>query len=335
MTREARYSVKEADGTVQCRLCAHECRIPPGRAGLCRVRENRDGVLHTLNWGLLAAEAADPVEKKPLYHFLPGSRTWSLATMGCNFRCRHCQNHQLSQLASPDSLRGLPRKPEEVIRMAQAADCASLSYTYSEPTVFFEFAEDCGQAARAAGLRNILVSNGFMAAEAAQRAAGWLDAANIDIKAFSDRFYREVCGARLIPVLDTVQRLWALGVWVEATTLLIPGLNDSEQELQGLARFLVGISPDLPWHLSAFHPAYRLLDAPPTPPETLVRAREIGWAAGLRFVYLGNVRLADAGDTLCPGCGRLLIRRLGFGASGPGIAGQCPDCGAVLPGRWR
>ena len=330
--REARYHTMAADGVAHCGLCGHGCAVAPGERGLCRVRENRDGRLYSLVYGLVAAEAADPVEKKPLHHFRPGSRTWSIATMGCNFRCRHCQNHSLSQLGSWRAPAGVARTPDQVVAMALAAGCDSISCTYSEPTIFFEFTEDVGRAAKAAGLANILVSNGFMSA-AAKSAAEWLDAANIDIKAFTEEFYRDVCGARLAPVLDTVRRLFDLGVWLEVTTLLIPGHNDDEAELANLARFLVGISPDIPWHLSAFHPAYRLTDAPPTPPETLLRAREIGRAAGLRHIYIGNMLLPGAGDTICPKCGKVVLMRQRFRAAG-GKGGACPACGTKIAGRW-
>ena len=280
---------------LRCSLCSHFCLISEGQRGLCAVRENQGGKLYSLVYGKVAAEAVDPVEKKPLYHFMPGSRTWSIATQGCNFSCQHCQNYSLSQLAREQMPAGRQRSPQEVVAMAQDSGCASISYTYSEPTMFFEFAEDCGLAAKEQGLANIFVTNGYMSSQAAERAAGpvtgWLDAANIDIKAFSDKFYREICGAKLAPVLETVQRLHALGVWLEITTLIIPGLNDSAEELRGLAKFIAGISPDIPWHLSAFHPAYKLMDVPRTPVAALLRARDIGQSAGLRYVYLGNVQI--------------------------------------------
>ena len=335
---EALFYTQEDKG-LRCTLCSHHCLIASGRRGLCRVRENQDGTLYSLVYGQVAAEAADPVEKKPLYHFLPGSRTWSIATQGCNFSCQHCQNYSLSQLAREQMPAGRQRSPQEVVAMAQDSGCASISYTYSEPTMFFEFAEDCGLAAKEQGLANIFVTNGYMSSQAAERAAGpvtgWLDAANIDIKAFSDKFYREICGAKLAPVLETVQRLHALGVWLEITTLIIPGLNDSEEELQRLAEFIAGISPDIPWHLSAFHPAYKLTDTPRTPVDSLLQAREIGLRAGLRYVYLGNVQLPGASDTLCPGCGAVCISRQGGqGPQGKCLAGTCSTCGFELAGRW-
>lgn len=333
---EALFYSREDTG-LRCSLCSHHCLIALGRRGLCRVRENRDNRLYSLVYGLVAAEAADPVEKKPLYHFLPGSRTWSVATQGCNFRCRHCQNYSLSQPARDQGPVGKRRSPQEVVTMAVAANCRSISYTYSEPTIFFEFAEDCGLVAKEQGLANILVSNGYMSAAAAERAAArggkWLDAANIDIKAFSDKFYREICGAKLAPVLETVERLHSLGVWLEITTLIIPGLNDSEEELRGLAGFIAGISTDIPWHLSAFHPSYKLTDVPRTPIESLLKAREIGRNAGLHYVYLGNVQLSGASDTLCPGCGEVLARRSGLLVKQSGLKKHCPSCGRGIGGR--
>ena len=338
---EARLYTAKDNGLVRCELCSHHCLITPGRRGLCQVRENRDGKLYSLVYGQVAAEAVDPVEKKPLYHFLPGSRTWSIATRGCNFRCSHCQNHSLSQVELTENPVGKLRSPQEIVAMARAADCQSISYTYSEPTIFFEFAEDCALLAREQGLKNIFVSNGYMSNQAAERTANagkWLDAANIDIKAFSEKFYREICGAKLAPVLETVQRLHSLGVWLEITTLIIPGQNDSEEALHNLAEFLVGISPDIPWHLSAFHPAYKLTNAPRTSLEILLKAREIGQNAGLQYVYLGNVMLAGAGDTQCPGCGKTVIQRDGRGGLQlefeNHVAGTCRSCGYALAGCW-
>ena len=335
---EALFYTTENKG-LRCSLCSHHCLIAAGGRGLCKVRQNQGGKLYSLVYGMVAAEAADPVEKKPLYHFLPGSRTWSIATQGCNFSCRHCQNYSLSQVARGGQPVGRMRSAQEVVAMAQEAGCESISYTYSEPTIFFEFAEDCGLAAKEQGLANIFVTNGYMSSQAAERAAGpvtgWLDAANIDIKAFSDKFYREICGAKLAPVLETVQRLHALGVWLEITTLIIPGLNDSEEELRGLAEFIAAISPDIPWHLSAFHPAYRLTDAPRTPVESLLQAREIGRSAGLCYVYLGNVQFPGASDTICPDCGAVLAVRSGLSGKKSRLVGACSSCGRAIAGCFN
>ncbi|HOO78544.1 MAG TPA: AmmeMemoRadiSam system radical SAM enzyme [bacterium] len=332
---EAMFYRADGGAAVVCGLCAHRCRIPAGRRGLCRVRENRSGRLEALSYGRLAAAHIDPIEKKPFFHVLPGSAAFSVATVGCNMTCRHCQNASLSQ---PDPAAPVPGRevaPEAVVAAARDGGCASIAYTYSEPTVFYEYARDIALRARAAGLRNLFVSNGYMSPEAADEASTWLDGANIDLKAFDDDFYREVCGARLAPVLDTIARLKERGVWIEVTTLIIPGYNDDTARLRELARYLAGLDPGLPWHLSAFFPTYRLTDAPPTTPEILRRAREIGREEGLRFVYTGNVPGEEGENTFCPSCGKVLIERLGYRSDPERLrGGVCPDCGEAIPGIW-
>lgn len=326
-------------GVAECRLCPHFCRIPAGKRGICGVRENRDGRLFSRIYGELVAEHADPVEKKPLFHFLPGSRTLSLGAAGCNLRCRHCQNHSISQVsldADDQVLRGDARTPEEIVRMALQAGCPSISYTYTEPTVSFEFCLDCMVCARESRLKNSIISNGFMSQASLQMQAPFLDAANIDIKSFRDDFYREICGGRLEPVLETVQELKRLGIWVEITTLLIPGLNDSDAELRALAGWIAALDTAIPWHVTAFYPVYKLQDRPATPSATLVRARKIGLEAGLSFVYCGNRVEAGGEDTQCPGCGKTVLRRHGFAVLENLLyAGRCPDCAMVLPGVWQ
>lgn len=346
MTREHQDALlfhAEEDGTAacRCRLCARRCRIRPGGRGFCGVRENQDGALRSLVYGRVAAESDDPVEKKPLFHFLPGSRTWSVAAVGCNFTCRHCQNWQLSQhpRLHQGNIAGSPRSPEQVAAAAARRGCRSLSCTYTEPTVFYEFARDCMTLAHEAGLANIFVSNGYMSAECCRELAPLLDGINIDIKAFSEDFYRSVCGgAHLRPVLDSVRLLRGLGVWVEITTLLIPGLNDSAAELARLAAFIRSVDPDMPWHLTAFRPMRNMLDRPPTSAASLLLARQTGLDSGLRFVYTGNVRSSGTGEsTFCPSCGRELISRSGYSIRRPDMdeAGACPSCGAVIAGVWR
>lgn len=335
--REALHYEQIGDGRVVCGLCRHRCRIARGQRGRCGVRENQAGRLISLVYGRLVAQTADPIEKKPLFHVLPGSRTWSIATVGCNFRCLHCQNHQISQYPHTHhgAIAGERRSAAEVVEDAVRHGCASISATYVEPTIFFEFTLDYARMARHRGLRNIVVSNGFMTEAAARQIAPVLDAINIDLKAFSDDFYQQICGARLSPVLENIRLLHGLGVWVEVTTLIIPGLNDSEEELRAIARFLVSVSVDLPWHVSAFRPAYRLTDRPPTPAATVDRARAIGRAEGLRYVYGGNVASSGGGDTLCPGCGGLLIERHGFRSRIQGLErGRCASCGQVIAGVW-
>ncbi|MBE0584449.1 MAG: AmmeMemoRadiSam system radical SAM enzyme [Desulfofustis sp.] len=326
-----------ADGSVSCGLCAHQCTIKPGRRGICGVRENRGGELYSLVYGQVAAEHIDPVEKKPLFHFLPGSLTYSVATVGCNFRCLHCQNYTLSQLSgSVDDLPHRYREPAAIVDQAVATGCRSISYTYSEPTVFFEFAYDCCRAARQKGLHNIFVSNGYMSRPAAQLLAEVLGAINIDIKSFSDDFYRTICGGRLQPVLDNVRFFREQGVWVEATTLIIPGLNDTDAELRSIAEFLVSCDPNIPWHVSGFHPTFKMLDRPSTSAQRLLTARDLGLAAGLNYVYVGNIRGSGGEATLCPACSRVLVERSGFLVNANHlIDGRCPQCQQPVAGIWN
>lgn len=330
--------LNQSDSAVSCQLCSHRCRIREGRRGRCGVRENQAGRLHSLVYGRLVAEAPDPVEKKPLFHFLPGSRTWSIATVGCNFTCKHCQNWQISQYPHlhQGEIIGMQRSPEEVAAAAEQHGCRSLSFTYVEPTVFYEFARDCMVLAHARGLANIFVSNGYMTAACSRDLAPLLDAINIDIKAFSETFYRTVCGASLRPVLENVRRLHELGVWVEITTLVIPGLNDSAEELAQTAAFIRSVDPDMPWHVSGFRPMHRMLDREPTPLSTLRSARQIGLDAGLRFVYAGNLRDSGGESTACPSCGADLITRSGFAVLSTRLgSGRCPDCGQRIAGVWQ
>ena len=334
----ARFFDKLPDDKVQCHLCAHECTIDAGKRGICGVRENRDGTLYSLVYGRLISGNVDPIEKKPLFHFLPGTRSYSIATVGCNFRCQHCQNYDISQYPHrhDGAIAGERRTPAQVVAEAVATHSASIAYTYTEPTIFSEFAYDTAVLAREKGVRNVFVSNGFMTEASASAMAAVIDGDNIDLKSFSDGFYRKVCKARLHPVLDTIQRMKALGVWIEVTTLIIPGMNDSDDELRDIAAFLHATGPDIPWHVTAFYPTYKMLDRPRTPLETLRRAREIGLAAGLRYVYTGNIPGDPGENTFCPSCGRLLIERRGFSILQNRIAeGACPECGVRIDGVWR
>lgn len=322
------------DNRVRCRLCAHRCTIAEGHKGLCQVRENRAGTLHTLVYGRTISQAVDPIEKKPLYHFYPGSGSFSIATPGCNFRCAWCQNWEISQMPRERHLvGGHPARPEQIAASARRSGCRSIAYTYTEPTIFFEYACDTARLAREAGLANVFVTNGYMTDEALDVAKDWLDAANVDLKAFRDATYRRHIGARLQPVLDSLRQMKELGIWLEVTTLIVPGINDDPQELKELAEFLVGqLGADTPWHISRFFPHYKMRQTPPTPVKTLHRAEEIGRAAGLRHIYLGNV--AEETNTFCPDCVKLLIRRVGFGVIENRIQadGTCPDCGATIAG---
>jgi pyruvate formate lyase activating enzyme len=327
--KEAMLYQKLDGGAVRCALCAHRCRIAARQRGICAVRENRDGVLYSLVYGRSISAAVDPIEKKPLYHFYPGARAFSIATAGCNFTCTFCQNADISQ--APREGRGweswardLP--PEQVVRLAQRERCTTIAYTYTEPTVFFEYAYDCSVLATKAGLKNIFVTNGYMTAEALETIGENLHAANVDLKG-SDAFYRKLCGGRQGPVLDSIRKMREMGVWVEVTTLIIPGHNDDEATLRALAEFLASVDPDMPWHLSRFGPRYKLLDAPPTPVETLHRAAEIGYAAGLRYVYAGNVPGDLYEHTRCPECGQICIHRYGYTVRNLMEDGRtCPTC---------
>jgi len=324
------------DDKVRCHLCHHRCRIKDGRRGICGVRENRHGRLHTLVYGRLIAQNIDPIEKKPLFHFLPGSLSYSIATVGCNFKCRFCQNADIAQM--PAERRGLILgdhvASEDIVRAAQRARCATISYTYTEPTIYFETAYDTAKLAHEKGIRNVFVTNGYMTPEALDMIGTYLDAANVDLKAYSDDYYKDLCGARLHPVKETLRRMKASGVFIEVTTLLIPGENDSEQELGALAGFLVdALGPETPWHISRFHPTFKLTDRPPTPVQSLLKAREIGIQKGLRYVYTGNVQGESGESTYCYQCGTLLIERWGFTVRKNRVRNsRCPDCNAQIDG---
>ncbi len=325
-------------GAVRCLLCAHGCIIGEGKRGICAVRENRGGRLYTLVYGKLVAMNVDPIEKKPLFHFLPGSRTLSIAAAGCNFRCEHCQNYEISQFPRerPDvEIPGARTTPETIVRMAIERGCRSISYTYTEPTIFLEFVLDCARLARENGIKNVFVSNGFMTAGSAAAAAACLDANNIDLKG-GERFYRDVCHARAAPVKETIRLMREKGVWVEVTTLLIPGLNDSPETLGELARFISSVDPFIPWHVSRFHPAYKLLDRSPTPTAVVRAARETGLEAGLKHVYVGNIPDGTGEDTFCPSCGAKIISRNGYLVSGMMLDenGACPVCSGSVRGVW-
>lgn len=328
---------RQGDGTVVCSLCAHRCRIRPGLRGICGVRENRDGALVTLVGARVVSVNVEPIEKKPFFHFLPGSLAYSLATAGCNFHCLFCQNWAISQWPRErgGTIPGEPVTPEELVDEALATGARSVAYTYTEPTIFFELALATGRLAAAAGLRNVFVTNGYMTPEALGLIAPVLHGANVDLKAFSDRYYRKVCGARLGPVLETIRAMRERGIWVEVTTLLVPGRNDAEDELRALAAWLRSVDADVPWHVSAFFPAYRMTDVPPTPSAALHRAARIGRDAGLRYVYTGNVPGDPWEHTACPECGGQLLERRGFVVRASRLSdGRCPDCGAAIAGVW-
>ncbi len=322
--------------TVKCNLCNHRCLIKEGRRGICNVRVNREGSLESLVYERLTAQNVDPIEKKPLFHLAPGSLSYSIATVGCNFKCQFCQNADIAQMPSDrhGRIMGTPVTPEKVISAALKANCRSIAYTYNEPSVFFEFAYDTAKIAHEKGILNVFVTNGYMTSEALQMISPFLDGANVDLKAFNNDFYKKLCGASIEPVKETLKLMKSLGILVEITTLLIPGLNDDKTELENLALFITeSLGPDTPWHISRFHPTYKLTDKPPTPVESLVMAREIGIKAGLRYVYIGNVPGEKSESTFCYKCGKIIIERLGFSVSKNCVEnGKCSYCGALIDG---
>ncbi len=325
----------EGDRRVRCNLCSHRCVIPPGKLGACCVRENRDGTLVTLVYERAISQHVDPIEKKPLFHFHPGSRSYSIATVGCNFRCAFCQNWEISQL--PRELRQVPgeaARPADIARAALRRGCASISYTYTEPTIFAEYALDTARAAVGLGLKNVFVSNGYMTPELLHLMAGLIHAINVDLKAGRGEFYHRISGADLKPVLTNLKLIQQLGIWLEVTTLVIPGLNDSDEELRWVASYLFNeLGPDVPWHVSRFYPQFHMSDTPPTPPATLARAWQIGRDVGLHYVYVGNLPGHESESTFCPGCGALLIERYGYHVRFRHLAdGACGRCGMAIAG---
>ena len=321
---------------VRCRLCDWQCVINNGKTGKCCVRKNIDGTLYSLNYNKVIAANPDPIEKKPLFHFQPGSRSFSIATMGCNFQCEFCQNWQISQAAIEEgTINGQAINPETIVAAAKRDGCNSIAYTYTEPTIFMELCNDCGLLAKEHGMANIFVSNGFMTIEAIDFAAKWLDGINVDLKSFSDDFYTKLCKAKLQPVLDTISYIAKeTNIWMEITTLLIPGENDSDEELKKLADFLVNnAGPDVPWHVSRYYPQYKHLKSEPTPTESLEKAYQIGKSAGLRYIYVGNVQGSKLESTFCYKCDELLIERTGYRIIANNIKdSKCPNCETEIAG---
>jgi pyruvate formate lyase activating enzyme len=362
MTRlhEARFYETRSDGSVLCTLCPHDCHVADGARGACGVRYNQGGKLYTLVYDRVVSREVNPIEKKPFFHLLPGSHAYSISTVGCNLRCAYCQNWDISQwpkdhlarhvrsgtAAVPDAepvcplladlqgeVPGEAVTPESIVRSALDTGCRSVSYTFTEPTIFYELAYDTAVLAREKGLKNNFVTNGFISEAPLRELATVLDAANVDLKFFREESYRHVSRARLGPILDAIRLYHELGVWVEVTTLVVPGLNDSDEELTGIAEFLCGLSPGIPWHVSRFYPAWHMLDRPITDVETLRRARRIGQQAGLKYVYEGNVPGEGGENTGCPHCQALLIERYGFHVRQNRIRdSRCPDCGTVIDG---
>ncbi|AOW98261.1 AmmeMemoRadiSam system radical SAM enzyme [Moorena producens PAL-8-15-08-1] len=325
---------KQEEGSVLCQLCPHYCLIPQGKRGICQVRENRGGSLYTLVFGRTVTQNIDGVEKKPLFHFYPGSTTYSIATSGCNFHCQYCTNWQVSQMSTEEfAAIGVEASAEKIVAAALQVGCRSLAYTYVEPTIFFEYVHAIATLAHKAGLFNLFKTNGFMSKEMLDVCQSYLNAANVDLKAFRDQTYRQF-GGRLQPVLDSLKFMKSLGIWLEVTTVVIPGINDESGELEDIAGFIAQeLGIDTPWHITRFFPAYKMEDVPPTPIETLYQARDIGLAAGLRYVYFGNFLEKGKQDTVCPNCGEILIKRHGFKLlENKMLDNHCPSCGTLIPG---
>ena len=332
--RTADYWERTAGGAVACRLCPHGCTLAEGQRGLCRNRANRGGRLVSEAYGRVCAVAVDPVEKKPLLHFHPGGRCLSLAAAGCNLACPGCQNHSISQ-ALPGDVPSRRLAPADVARLAREAGCRMVAYTYTEPLTWLEYTRDCARACRERGLANILVTAGYVEAAPLAALLPYVDAANVDLKSFSADIYAHCCRAALAPVLRTLTMMRDAGVWVEVTNLVIPGVTDNLGDIERMCRWLAseGIA-DSPLHFSRFFPSYRMTGVPPTPTETLISARDIARRCGISYVYLGNVSLPGAGDTRCPRCGTVLIRRSGYSVEPSGFGGVCPRCGQEIAGRF-
>jgi len=333
--KEAMLYERLSEGKVKCNLCNHRCTIRDGSYGICGVRQNVDGSLFSLVYDRIIASHIDPIEKKPLFQFYPGSKAYSIATVGCNFTCRHCQNSDISQLPREKKgyIVGEKMRPEEIVREAHSSGCKSIAYTYTEPTIFFELAYETAQRAHDKGIENLFVSNGYMTPEALEEISPYLDGINIDLKSFTEKFYKEICGGRLEPVLDNIKLAKTLGIWVEVTTLIIPTLNDSQDELHQIAEFLRDVDRNIPWHISQFYPTYQIINLPRTPVETLHMAREIGMKTGLHYVYEGNVPGRGNENTYCHQCGELLIERWGYSIIKNTIKdGHCPSCQGSVAG---
>jgi len=333
MIKEAMLYTKRDDGKTACVLCSHRCVIADGTRGFCNVRLNRNGTLYTLTYGKVIARHVDPIEKKPLFHFLPGTHAYSVATMGCNFRCYFCQNWEISQYGGEeDSLPGRLLPSETAVEEASRSGCSSIAYTYTEPTIFFEYAYDMAVLAHREGLKNIFVTNGYQTPQTIEKMKGVIDAANVDLKSFSDAFYRTVCSARLRPVLEAIRLMYEAGMHLEVTTLVVPKQNDSEEELTQIAAFIAEISPDIPWHVSRFYPNYQDHSTPATPRETIRKATRIGREQGLRYVFAGNLPGEGDEDSVCPHCGHVVIVRSGYSIHARRLKGHhCGNCGTALP----
>lgn len=327
---------------LKCLACSHQCIIRPGDSGICGVRQNQAGQLKLLVYGRPCSLAVDPIAKKPLYHFLPGTEIFSLGTFGCNFRCKFCQNWDISQIRQNskttvslfENLRYW--SPEDIVQETKDRGLPSIAYTYNEPTIWTEYAIDIARLAKKQDIKNVYVTNGYMSRQTCDYISQYIDAINIDLKSFSEDFYFKTCQARLQPVLDNIVYLHQQGLWLEITTLVIPGVNDTEEELKKIADFLVNVSPDMPWHLSAFHPNYQMLDKPSTSYAKLLQAKQIGQQAGLKYIYIGNLPVQEHNNTYCPQCNELLIERKYMDAAVKGLSkSRCHKCQERIAGVFK
>ena len=334
--KEAMFYQPLDENKVQCTLCPHNCTLKKDQIGICGVRQNRDGKLYSLVYNRAIAVHVDPIEKKPLFHVAPGSQSFSMSTIGCNFKCMFCQNSNISQISkSVDPAKtGTEISPHEIVALAKKSQCQSIAYTYTEPTIYFEYAYDCCKIAHQQNILNVFVSNGYINPEPLKQVSPYLDAANIDLKSFQEKFYKQLVAAKLAPVLDTLKLMKKLNIWLEITTLIIPTKNDSDEELTDIARFIKQeLGQETPWHISRFYPQYKLTTIPPTPVETLNRAREIGLSEGLRYVYTGNVHGDKGESTYCYNCGKIILKRYGFSLKTTHITNsKCEFCDTKIDG---
>ena len=334
--KEATFYERRGGEKLQCTLCPHQCLISSGKRGICGVRENRKGKLFSLVYGKVISWAVDPIEKKPLYHFYPGETAFSFATVGCNLSCLNCQNYTISQLPrQTDEIPGESISPQRIVELTIKRGARIIAYTYTEPTIFYEFAYDTCRLAHAQGIKNVFVTNGYSMPQPLKEISPILDGANVDLKSMREEVYRKICSAQLKPVLESIALMKKLGIWVEVTTLVIPGINDSEDELDSIATFLVQVGNETPWHLSRFYPTYKMRQYPHTPVETLLRAREIGERRGLKYIYIGNVQGQKSENTFCPRCGRMIVERRGFWTGETNVEkGKCRFCDNKIEGVW-
>ena len=340
--QEAILYSKKHNKSVECSACVWRCAISNGKTGVCGVRQNIDGKLYLLVYGRAVSASVDPMEKKPLYHFLPGAKIFSIGTIGCNFGCEFCQNFDISQASraganAEDAVKsGDELTPQEVIDFCVGHHIPAIAFTYNEPAIFAEYAVDVMKLAKPHGIKGVFVSNGYETKETLDYLKPYIDAYNIDLKGFTEKFYEKVCKAKLAPVLETIKEIYKRGKWLEITTLLVPGENDSEAEMREIATFIKKISPNIPWHISAFYPTYLMTDHSATMPASIERTYNIGKESGLRYVYGGNIDDEDMNKTLCPKCEATLIRRRGFSVLENNIKNSsCPKCGEQIAGVWK